>query len=150
MFQDHENEISTELLAKGLKSDEVLKVLEPRLSDVGFEIEMSKKIDKIQRPVFFGENGAPTLRYEIDAYHPQWRCGLEVEAGRSWMGNAVYRDLIQAAVMVGVNFLCIAVPNAYKFQNAGKQVTSKDYEKRVNLRKLSTDTRDFSCLMASP
>jgi len=60
-----------------------------------------RKADKIERPVFYGENGIPTLRYEIDAYHPDWRCGLEVEAGRGWMGNAVYRDLIQAAVMVG-------------------------------------------------
>jgi hypothetical protein len=63
--------------------------------------------------VFFGENGIPTLRYEIDAYHPEWKCGLEVEAGRGWMGNAVYRDLVQAAVMVGVEYLCLAVSNVY-------------------------------------
>src|SRR5215217_7900285 len=70
------------------------------------------KAGKIERPVFYGENGIPTLRYEIDAYHPDWRCGLEVEAGRAWMGNAVYRDLIQAAVMVGVQHLCLAVSNS--------------------------------------
>lgn len=77
---------------------------------ISFEefVEASKrKVDKLERPVFFGENGIPTLRYEIDAYHPEWKCGLEIEAGRGWMGNAVYRDLVQAAVMVGVEYLCL-------------------------------------------
>jgi hypothetical protein len=60
------------------------------------------------RPVFFGENGMPTLSYQIDAYHPEWRAGLEVEAGRAWMGNAIYRDLIQALVMVQVDHVVLA------------------------------------------
>ena len=83
VFRKHEKEISTESLPKGLKSDEVLKKLTPELVDLGFIIETSKKkVDKIERPVFYGENGVPTLRYEIDGYHPDWRCGLEIEAGR--------------------------------------------------------------------
>ena len=41
------------------------------------------------RPVFFGENAQPELQYQIDAWHPQWLAGLEIEAGRAWMGNAV-------------------------------------------------------------
>ncbi len=94
VFRQHESEIATETKDKGLKSDEVLAVLGPDLADLGFQVEASKKkVDKLERPVFFGENGIPTLRYEIDAYHPTWKCGLEVEAGRGWMGNAVYRDL---------------------------------------------------------
>lgn len=121
--------ISTIELKKGLTSDEVLKHLAPGLQDLGFEVETGKRMDqKIQRPVFFGENGAPTLRYEIDAYHSGWRCGLEVEAGRAWMGNAVYRDLIQASVMVGVDWLCLAVPNTYKYKASGRESTSRDYE----------------------
>jgi hypothetical protein len=95
-------------------------------------VEASKlRTDKIQRPVFFGENGVPTLNYEIDAYHPAWRCGLEVEAGRAWMGNAVYRDLIQGLVMVQVDTLILAVPNAYKYQSGGKAVSSSDYDNTV-------------------
>ena len=39
----------------------------PDLLDLGFQVEASKKsADKLERPVFFGENGIPTLRYEID------------------------------------------------------------------------------------
>ncbi len=33
------------------------------------------------------------------------------------MGNAVYRDLIQALIMVQVDHLVLAVPNAYKIQD---------------------------------
>ena len=134
-FRKFEEEIATEINDKGLKSDEVLAILGHDLVDLGFQIEASKKkVDKIERPVFFGENGIPTLRYEIDGYHPEWKCGLEVEAGRGWMGNAVYRDLIQAAVMVGIDYLCLAVSNVYRYKSSGRQATSKDYE---NARQLA-------------
>jgi len=50
------------------------------------------------------------------------------------MGNAVYRDLIQAAVMVGVEYLCLAVSNVYKYKTAGKPAASRDY---ANTRQLA-------------
>jgi hypothetical protein len=50
------------------------------------------------------------------------------------MGNAVYRDLIQAAVMVGVEYLCLAVSNVYRYSTAGKPATSRDY---ANTRQLA-------------
>lgn len=88
-------------LKKGLTSNEVLAVLRDGLISLGFQVEAGKqKGDKIQRPVLFGEHGEPTLNYEIDAYHLDWRCGLEVEAGRAWMGNAIYRDLVKGLVML--------------------------------------------------
>lgn len=75
----------------------------------------------------------PSLRFEIDAYHPGWRCGLEVEAGRAWMGNAVYRDLVLATVMVDVDYLILAVPNEYRYHSGGKVLVSKDYERLTKL-----------------
>ncbi len=88
VFRQHEGAIATETNAKGLKSDDVLAVLASDLAGLGFQVEASKKkVDKLQRPVFFGENGRPTVQYEIDGYHPEWKCGLEVEAGRGWMGK---------------------------------------------------------------
>ena len=135
VFRKQEGEIATEVNDKGLKSNDVLAVLAPDLMNLGFQVEASKKkVDKLQRPVFFGENGMPTLRYEIDGYHPEWKCGLEVEAGRGWMGNAVYRDLIQAAVMVGVEYLCLAVSNVYRYKTSGRPATSRDYS---NTRQLA-------------
>lgn len=129
LFSKHADRLDTVARAKGLTSDEVLAVLRPGLLGLGFEVEAGKrKRDKIQRPVFFGEDGVATVRYEIDAYQPAWRCGLEVEAGRAWMGNAVYRDLIQAMVMVDVDWLVLAVPNVYKYRSGGKPAQSADYE----------------------
>lgn len=117
-FRAHEEEISTKELDDGLRSDDVLDRVRPDLEDVGFDVETGKaKDDKIHRPVLYGEGGEPQLKYEVDAYHEDWRCGLEVEAGRAWKGNAVYRDLIQGMMMVQVDTLVLAVPNLYKYSS---------------------------------
>lgn len=132
VFKHHELAVGTEHNAKGLESDVVLARLAPDLRELGFEVEASKKRpDRLARPVFFGEGGLPTLRYEIDAYAPVQRCGLEVEAGRALMGNAIFRDLFQAMVMVDLDHLCMAVPNAYRFKSSGRQVVSRDYAKTI-------------------
>ncbi|MEN8855632.1 MAG: hypothetical protein ABF333_11880 [Akkermansiaceae bacterium] len=134
VFRSHKEEISTEQLTKGLTSDQVLEVLHEELSKIGFDLESGKKNhQKIHRPVFYGENGVPKVRYEIDGYHPAWKCGLEVEAGRSWMGNAVFRDIVHALVMVDVDHLLLAVPNAYKYKTGGRNAVSKDFENTTNL-----------------
>lgn len=134
IFKRHEEAIGTEGLARGLDSDQVLSYLTPDLQALGFQLEMGKhKTDKIERPVFYGENGIPTVRYQVDGYHSQWRCGLEVEAGRAWMGNAVYRDFIQALVMVDVDWLCLAVSNEYKYKAGGREAISPDYQNTLRL-----------------
>lgn len=128
-FRTHESDISTVKLTKGLKSDEVLAVVANELDALGFELERGKTKDgRIERPVFYGENGVPALQYQVDGFHPGWRCGLEVEAGRAWLGGAVYRDLIQAMVMVNIDHLVLAVSNSYKYKSSGRDVTSPDYD----------------------
>jgi hypothetical protein len=128
VFQTSSSQIDTEALEKGLTSDGVLGVLRDGLNGLGFEVEAGKKHgQKIKRPVYFGENGHPALQYEIDAFHLGWRCGLEIEAGRAWMGNAVYRDLIQALIMVNLDHLILAVPNTYKYLTNNRPSVSKDY-----------------------
>jgi hypothetical protein len=134
IFQKHFDTISTLKHSKGLDSDGVLAVIRKDLIESGFEVEKSKKsTDKVFRPVFFGENAQPTVQYEIDAFHNEWKCGLEVEAGRAWMGNAVYRDLIQSLVMVELEHLIISVPQTYKYKSNSKNMISKDYENAKNL-----------------
>ena len=131
VFRAHEPSICTITLAKGLKSDEVLHRLCSDLQKLGFEVETGKKaLEKIHRPVFFGENGQARLQYQIDAFHNEWKCGLEVEAGRGSMGNAIYRDLVQALVMVELDYLVLAVANTYKF---GGYTPSRDYEQAVKI-----------------
>jgi hypothetical protein len=125
VFRQRESEVATLIRNRHLKSDEVLSILAPGLLAIGFEVECGKSVHQIlDRPVFFGENGEPTLRFEVDAYNPEWRCGLEVEATRGIRGGAFYRDLIQAMVMVGVDHLCVAVPNKVAWGKSGR---SKDY-----------------------
>ncbi|NUM47030.1 MAG: hypothetical protein HUU38_20210 [Anaerolineales bacterium] len=132
VFKSYEPIISTLQLAKGLESNQVLSVLCDGLIKIGFDVESGKTAaKKLHRPVFYGENDEPTLRYEIDAFHPGWQCGLEVEAGRAILGNALFRDLFQAMVMVDVNHLCLAVSNAYKYKSGGKDMLSRDYDKAV-------------------
>jgi len=134
VFSKYEKQVGTRLLKKGLTSNEVLTVIRDDLVALSFQVESGKqKEDKIQRPVFFGESGEPTLKYEIDAYHPEWRCGFEVEAGRAWMGNAIYRDLVQGLVMVQVDILVLAVPNAYKYRTGGRDVVSSDYDNTISV-----------------
>ena len=134
VFERHSAEIGTAQLDKGLTSDQALAVLRADLVGLGFDVEASKREkDKIKQPVFFGENAQPDLQYEVDAWHPKWRAGLEVEAGRAWMDNAVYRDLIQALVMVEMDHLLLAVPQAYKYTTRGRATVSRDYENTISV-----------------
>ncbi|WP_370156161.1 hypothetical protein [Ferrovibrio sp.] len=131
-FRKHETKIETTSRTKGLDSDKVMACLRGDLSLLGFDVEAGKRAnEKLRRPVFFGENGLPNLQYEIDAYHGEWRCGLEIEAGRAWQGNAIYRDLVQALIMVDLDHLILAVPNSYKYKSNGKKVVSHSYNKTV-------------------
>jgi hypothetical protein len=38
-----------------------------------------------------------------------------VEAGRATMGNAIYRDLVQASLIVDAKYLALAVPFEYRY-----------------------------------
>ena len=49
------------------------------------------------------------------------------------MPHAVYRDLIQASVMVNVDYLILAVPNAYRYKTGGRTVVSHDYGSTVSV-----------------
>lgn len=134
VFREHDAEISTVALAKGLSSDAVMSILRNDLCKLGFEIEAGKaNAAKLKRPVFFGQDGKPSRQYEIDGFNRAWRCGIEIEAGRAWMGNAVYRDLIQAMVMVDLEHLILAVPMIYKYQSGGRPTSSKDYDNTISV-----------------
>jgi hypothetical protein len=60
---------------------------------LGYAVESGKsRAAKISRPVLFGENRAPSVSYEIDAFHDRLGIAVEVEAGRGAAKNADYRD----------------------------------------------------------
>lgn len=116
------------------KSDAALAAIRPALAAMAFEVEAGKrKVEKIRRPVLFGEQGHEDLAYEVDAFQPDWGVALEVEAGRGARGNAVYRDLIQTSLLVDARFLALAVQVSYRHQQKGKEVVVQSYRDTRNL-----------------
>lgn len=112
----------------GLSSDGALAALRPGLVGLGFEIESGKKkAQKIRRPVLFGELGREDLAYEVDGFEPTEGIGLEVEAGRGARGNAVYRDVIEASLLVDARYLVLAVMQEYRHKTGGRDVAVPSY-----------------------
>src|SRR5690606_32345237 len=97
-------------------SDQVLAALAPGLQDLGFQVETAKSRDaKVARPFLFGENGVPTVTYEVDGVHDGLGIVLEIEAGRGAQNNAAYRDVIRASLIVNAEYLVLLMPLFYRF-----------------------------------
>jgi len=116
-------------IVQGLGSEGVLKALRLGLEANGYVVEASKaRIDRIARPVLFGEQGHARVNYEVDAVQEEDQVLLEVEAGRGMMGNAVYRDLVRTSLIVGARFLALCVMNEYRYRSGSKEMVSRDYQ----------------------
>jgi len=127
-FSQAQEEIDSRLKL-GMDSDHALAELRPALVAMGFEVESGKKAtEKIRRPVLFGEQGAESFAYEVDGFHPAEGIALEVEAGRGVLGNAVYRDLIQASLLIDARFLVVALLIEYHYKSGGKPMVSLNYQ----------------------
>ena len=112
-----------------LKSDVVLSHLTAALQLLGYEVEAGKGLrDKIRRPVLFGLNGRGRVTYEVDAFHPEHGIVVEVEAGRGARGNAIYRDLIRASLIVGAKYLILGVMLEYRHQSSGKTMRVRSFD----------------------
>jgi hypothetical protein len=116
---------------KRMESDDVLRAVADELEgQMGFTVERGKnKLGKLPRPVFFGDEGTYLRTYEIDAFQPDLGIALEVEAGRATMGNAIYRDLIQASVMVDARFLALAAPVEYRYRSGQRTAREPSFAK---------------------
>jgi len=100
---------------KDAASDVVLSHLRAGLEAIGFRVEGGKKAaQKISVPVLFGRNGKAVRSFEADAYHEKEGFVIEVEAGRAVTNYQFLKDLFEAAVMVDVCYLAIAVRRIYK------------------------------------
>ena len=107
--------------AEALTSDTVLKFLRPGMEALGYTVEAGKKADeKIRRPVLFGENGSPSVTYEIDAFHDALGIAVEVEAGRGAMGNAEYRDIVRTSLLLDARYMVLMLPLLYRYGHASK------------------------------
>lgn len=85
--------------------------------------EGKQAAQKIHRPVLFGDNGEVRVKQEIDGWHPELGIVMELESGRAWMGNAVYRDLVRASLIADARFLVVGVRQFYEY---GKNDVSRN------------------------
>ena len=98
-----------------LKSNEVLDILRPYLEPVGFTVETGKaRGQKIPVPVLFGLNNSVDQSFNADGISNDGKTVLEVEAGRATANFAFLKDIFQASMMHGVEFLIMAVRNDYR------------------------------------
>jgi hypothetical protein len=111
-------EVSTEISSfdnVGQVSNEVLAKVRQGLEKLGFVVEKSKSSEgKIKVPVLYGANGKIEKAFDADAYHPQERTVVEVEAGRGVTNYQFLKDLFQACVMQNVDFAVIAIRQDYR------------------------------------
>jgi len=110
-----------------LESDVVLGALRAQLEFDGWQVETGKKdVDKISRPVLFGDGGVSKVNYEIDGWHPIHKVVLEIESGRGWQGNAFFRDLIRTSLIQGAEYLAVGLRSSYSYAKVKNQ---NDYVK---------------------
>ena len=103
-------------------SNTVLEAVRSGLENIGFVVEKGKKAEeKIHVPVLYGMNGQTQLAFDADAYHPNGKYVIEVEAGRAVVNYQFLKDFFEACTMSDAEYLCIAVRNTYK--------NRKDFEK---------------------
>ena len=98
-----------------LKSNEVLDILRSHLEHIGFTVETGKaRGQKIPVPVLFGLNNTVDQSFNADGISNDGKIVLEVEAGRATANFAFLKDIFQACMMHGVEFLVLAVRNNYR------------------------------------
>jgi hypothetical protein len=130
VVRSSEGKISTVEHKTGLDSDAVLNHLSSGLVALGYAVESGKtKEAKIHRPVLFGENGTPSVNYEIDAFHDELGIAVEVEAGRGAAGNADYRDIVRTSLILDARYMALLLPVRYRTTSGGKEHAIQAYER---------------------
>jgi hypothetical protein len=125
-----EGKVSTVEYRTGLDSDAVLSNLSPGLVALGYAVESGKtKQAKSHRPVLFGENGTPSVNYEIDAFHDELGIAVEVEAGRGAAGNADYRDIVRTSLILDARYMALLLPVRYRTTSGGREHAIHAYER---------------------
>lgn len=112
-FRSAADEISSP--ARKLSSDGVLRVLRPHLEKANYRVETGKNRDqKIKVPVLFGLNNTIDKFFDADAVSTDGKVVVEIEAGRALDNYQFLKDIFQASLMCGVEYLVVAVPNEYR------------------------------------
>jgi len=112
-FHSVEANISSEV--NTLNSNTVLAHLNEPLSALDFVVETGKgRGKKIRVPVLFGHNNRIDKEFNADAVSADGRIVIEVEAGQALENNKYYKNIFQACMMHGVDYLVMAVREVYR------------------------------------
>lgn len=125
IFKDESEKIDSEkhFGNDNLGSNKVLEILKPRLMEIGYKVEQSKKAeDKIKMPVLFGVNGKIELNFEVDAFSERSKTIIEVEAGRAVCNYQFLKDFYEACMMSSAEYFVVAVKNIYRNSNDFEKV----------------------------
>mgnify|MGYP003317988687 CR=1 FL=1 len=113
IFKSVENDISSD--KNDLVSNAVLNLLRPHLNKIGFSVETGKAAEnKIDVPVLFGKDNVVDKSFYADALSEDGTIVIEVEAGRATENNQFLKDIFEACMMFDVEYLVLAVRNAYR------------------------------------
>jgi len=116
--------------AERVTSDRVLSILRPSMEAHGYTVESGKQANqRIERPVLFGDNGVPSVKYEIDAFHDEIGIAVEVEAGRGAQSNAGYRDIVRTSLLLDARYMALMMPIKYRYTSGGRALTEEAYAK---------------------
>jgi len=106
-----------------LSSDGVLAFIRPFLENEGFQVELGKSRDqKIKVPVLYGLNNTIDKFFDADAVSLDGKIVIEIEAGRALDNYQFLKDIFQASMMSGVEYLVIAVRNHYRGTNTFSRI----------------------------
>jgi hypothetical protein len=120
-FLTVQEQISSE--QNNLSSNEVLALLRPHLLMTGMNVEEGKKDNqKIKIPVLFGLDNKIDKYFNADAVSSNGKVVIEVEAGRAVENYQFLKDIFQACMMHGVEYLVLAVRNTYRGHDDFKQI----------------------------
>ena len=116
-----EEQITSE--KNNLSSNAVLSTLRPHLLEIGMSVEEGKKDNqKIKIPVLFGLGNKIDKYFNADAVSGDGTIVVEVEAGRAVENYQFLKDIFQACMMHGVEYLVLAVRNSYRNHDDFKQI----------------------------
>jgi len=106
-----------------LPSNSVLELLRTHLELIEIKVEQGKtKAGKLNVPVLFGLNDKVDKSFHADAISLDGKIVIEVEAGRAVDNNQFLKDIFQACMMFGVEYLVLAVRNHYRQQQDFQEV----------------------------
>ncbi len=103
----------------------MLRFLRPQLEAIKCKVEVGKaRGEKIPVPVLFGLNNHIDKSFDADGLSSDGKIVIEVEAGRAVVNYQFLKDIFQACMMHGVDYLVLAVRNNYRGGDDFKRVHS--------------------------